>query len=60
MATAFGLGVNQRHTELAPIVTSITELEILSSPTRGRRWMCRRYNDSVHLHGTGEDPRDHL
>ena len=60
MATAFGLGVNQWHTELAPVVTSITELEILSSPVRGRRWMCRRYNDSVHLHGTDVDPRDHL
>ena len=60
MATAFGLGVNQWHTELAPVVTSITALEILSSPARGRRWMCRRYNDSVHLHGTDEDPRDHL
>lgn len=60
MATAFGLGVNQWQTELAPVVTSITELEILSSPVRGRRWMCRRYNDSVHLHGTDVDPRDHL
>ncbi len=60
MATAFGLGINQWHTELAPVVTSITELEILSSPVRGRRWMCRRYNDSAHLHGTEIDPRDHL
>ena len=60
MATAFGLGPNQWHTELAPTVTSITELEILTSAVRGRRWLCRRYNDSAHLHGTDLDLRDHL
>ena len=60
MATAFGLGANQWHTELAPTVTSITELDIWSSPLRGRRWICRRYNDSAHLHDTDLDPRDHL
>jgi len=60
MAIAFGLGPNQWHTELAPNVTSITELEISSTKDRGRRWMCRRYNDTAHLHGTDLDPRDHL
>ncbi|HJL99867.1 MAG TPA: histidine phosphatase family protein [Acidimicrobiales bacterium] len=60
MAIAFGLGPNQWHTELAPNVTSITELEVSSSNDRGRRWMCRRYNDIAHLHGTDLDPRDHL
>jgi len=60
MAIAFGLAPNQWQTELAPGVTSITELEITSSKERGRRWMCRRYNDTSHLHGTDLDPRDHL
>ena len=60
MAIAFGLGPNQWHTELAPNVTSITELEVASDTERGRRWMCRRYNDTAHLHGTDLDPRDHL
>ncbi|MBA52419.1 MAG: hypothetical protein CL456_09970 [Acidimicrobiaceae bacterium] len=60
MAIAFGLGPNQWHTELAPNVTSITELEVVSGGERGRRWMCRRYNDTSHLHGTDLDPRDHL
>ena len=60
MAVAFGLAPNQWQTELAPGVTSITELEISSSRDRGRRWMCRRYNDTSHLHGSDLDPRDHL
>ena len=60
MAVAFGLAPNQWQTELAPGVTSITELEISSSKDRGRRWMCRRYNDTSHLHGSDLDPRDHL
>ena len=60
MAVAFGLAPNQWQTELAPGVTSITELEISSSKDRGRRWMRRRYNDTSHLHGSDLDPRDHL
>ena len=60
MAIAFGLAPNQQQTELAPSVTSITELDITSSKDRGRRWMCRRYNDTSHLHGSELDPRDHL
>ena len=60
MAVAFGLAPNQWQTELAPGVTSITELEISSSKDRGRRWMCRRYNVTSHLHGSDLDPRDHL
>ena len=60
MAVAFGLAPNQWQTELAPGVTSITELEVGSSNDRGRRWMCRRYNDTSHLHGSDLDPRDHL
>ena len=57
MAIAFGLGPGQWHTELTPYVTSITELEIRSDSTRGRRWVCHRYNDTTHLHGTDVDPR---
>ena len=58
MAIAFGLGPGQWHTELAPYVTSITELEIRSDTSRGRRWICHRYNDTTHLHGTDVDPRE--
>jgi len=60
MAIAFGLGPAQWHTELAPYVTSITELEIRSDANRGRRWICHRYNDVAHLHGTEVDPRENL
>ena len=56
MAIAFGLGPGQWHTELAPDVTSITELEICTDSERGRRWKCLRYNDSAHLRGTSVDP----
>ncbi|MBM37037.1 MAG: histidine phosphatase family protein [Actinomycetota bacterium] len=59
MAIAFGLGPGQWHTELAPHVTSITELEVRSDPSRGRRWICMRYNDTAHLHGSEVDPREH-
>ncbi|MDG2114439.1 MAG: histidine phosphatase family protein [Actinomycetota bacterium] len=58
MAVAFSLAPNQQAVELPTVVTSITELEILRGGGRGRRWVCRRYNDSTHLHGTELDPRD--
>ena len=58
MAVAFALAPNQQSVELPTVVTSITELEIIAGGGRGRRWICRRYNDSTHLHGTDLDPRD--
>lgn len=57
MATAFALAPNQYLVELPTMVTSITELEILTGGGGGRRWVCHRYNDSTHLHGTEMDPR---
>ena len=57
MAVAFSLAPNQQLVELPTVVTSITELEIFRGGGRGRRWVCQRYNDSTHLHGTELDPR---
>ena len=56
MASAFGLANNQTALEMAPTVTSITELELLVGNGKPRRWVCHRYNDSAHLRGTEVDP----
>lgn len=57
MAVAFGLPPNQQTVDLPTEVTSITEIEHLADPDRGRRWRVRRYNDFVHIRGTELDPR---
>ena len=56
MASAFGLANNQTALEMAPTVTSITELELLAGNGKPRRWVCHRYNDSAHLRGSEVDP----
>ena len=56
MASAFGLANNQTTLEMAPTVTSITELELLAGNGKPRRWVCHRYNDSAHLRGSEVDP----
>ena len=56
MASAFGLANNQTTLEIAPTVTSITELELIEGDGKPRRWVCHRYNDSAHLRGSEVDP----
>jgi probable phosphoglycerate mutase len=56
MASAFGLANNQTTLEIAPTVTSITELELVAGDGKPRRWVCHRYNDSAHLRGSEVDP----
>ncbi|MFT7645664.1 MAG: putative phosphoglycerate mutase [Candidatus Poriferisodalaceae bacterium] len=58
MLQAFDLSVGHPVVDLPTVVTSVTELEHRFSATAGHRWLVRRYNDSVHLHGTELDPRD--
>jgi broad specificity phosphatase PhoE len=57
MSQAFELSVGHPVVDLPTIVTSITELEHRFDSSHGPRWLLRRYNDSVHLHGSDLDPR---